>query len=209
MVLASPPLRFAAGGPGPIAGQRGPKSRTKRMILKSGRPVVCFQQKALPAMRITALGRLQREPINRALIFWFIFHQGKRGEKTPERRKQYKFFLSLQKFQSYGTNIITFRIIIRYISSRIGRFDRRKTQNRIRLDILLFSVVDTFYRTDNLSVIRASATRRPQLGLPRKHISNGNDNTVSISVYRYSGNFIKTSSNIFLYASTFFSNGNG
>ena len=66
---ASPPLRFAARGPGPIAGQRGPKSRTKRMILKAGRPVVCFQQKALPAMRITALGRLQRGPINRALIF--------------------------------------------------------------------------------------------------------------------------------------------
>jgi len=58
---ASPPLRSAARGPGPIAGQRRPKSRTKRMILKAGRPVVCFQQKALPAMRITALGRLQRE----------------------------------------------------------------------------------------------------------------------------------------------------
>ena len=52
-----------------IAEQRGPKSRTKRMILKAGRPVVCFQQKALPAMRITALGRLQRGPIIRALIF--------------------------------------------------------------------------------------------------------------------------------------------
>ncbi len=68
-LMASPPLRFAARGPGPIAGQREPKRRTKRMILKAGRPVVCFHQKALPAMRITALGRLQRGPIIRALIF--------------------------------------------------------------------------------------------------------------------------------------------
>ena len=54
------PTSLRGAGAGPIAGQRGPKSRTKRMILKAGRLVVCFRQKALPAMRITALDRLQR-----------------------------------------------------------------------------------------------------------------------------------------------------